>query len=153
MADPGRRWEGDARGVGIGDGRAFRPGVEALAGAMADAGWVAEDPDAHLLPHVRRACAASGRFRVLDEGGQDSVYEVVLDWTPERATRPDLREDVFALVGSFAEHSTHVRQRTAGDAVEFDVTTGMLAGETPFRPHGHLVRLRIVGEAARRLAG
>jgi hypothetical protein len=56
-------------------------------------------------------------------------------------------------IGSFAEFSTHVLERLADDAVEFDVTTGMLAGTTPFRPHGHLVRLRLEGEATRRLAG
>ena len=153
MADRGRRWEGDARGVGIGDGHAFRPGLDTLAAAMADEGWVAEDADAHLLPHVRRACAASGRFRVVEARDDGAVYDVTLEWTPPDATKPGLREDVFALVGSFAEHSTHVRQRVSDGAFEFDVTTGMLADETTFRPHGHLVRLRVVGEATRRLAG
>jgi hypothetical protein len=152
VADPGRRWEGDARGVGVADGGAFRPGVDALAGAMAAPGWVAEDADAHLLPHIRRACEASGRFRVADTRDDAGLYAVTLEWRPDRPTKSGLREDVFALVGSFAEQSTHVRQRVTDGTFEFDVTTGIL-DETPFRPHGHLVRLRIVGEAARRLAG
>ena len=153
MADQGRRWEGDVRGVGVGDGGAFRPGLDLLAAAMAKPGWVAEDADAHLLPHIRRACERSGRFRILAARHDGAVYGVTLEWTPVSATKPALRDDVFALVGSFAEHSTHVRQRSAADAVEFDVTTGMLADETPFHTHGHLVRLRVVGESARELSG
>ena len=146
------RWEGDERGTGVGDGASFLPGVEALSAAMAETGWVAEDPDAHLLPHVRRAADGAGRFRVVGTAVEEAVYVVTVEWRPDRATRAGLREDVFALVGAFAELSTHVRQRPADDAVEFDVTTGMVAGETLFRPHGHLVRLRVVGEAARPLA-
>ena len=148
-----RRWDGDARGTGIADGRPFLRGLDALAQTMQRPGWVAEDPHAHLLPHIERAAAASGRFRVVDERLVDGVYEVALEWTPPEATKPVLREDVFALIGSFAEFSTHVRQRVVDAAVEFDVTTGMLADETHFQSHGHVVRLRVEGEAARALAG
>jgi hypothetical protein len=144
-----RRWEGDERGGGVGDGSAFRPGLDALSAAMDDPGWVAEDADAHLLPHIRRACARSGRFRVVEAGADGPLFTVTLEWTPAEATKVGPREDVYAVLGSFAEFSTHVRQRVGDGAVEFDVTTGMLADETPFRTHGHLVRLRIVGDAAR----
>jgi hypothetical protein len=86
--------------------------------------------------------------------GEGSVYLVRLEWSPPGdQTRGHLREDVYRVIGSFAELSTHVLERPADDAVEFDVTTGMRAGTTPFRPHGHLVRLRLEGEAVRRLAG
>jgi hypothetical protein len=153
VADPSRRWEGDERGVGIADGAAFRPGVDALSRAMAEPGWVAEDPDAHLLPHVRRACGDSGRFRLVDERSDGALYAVTLEWSPGDATKAALREDVFAVIGAFAEASTHVRQRVLDDAFEFDVTTGMLTDETPFAAHGHLVRLRVVGEAARLALG
>ena len=148
-----RRWDGDARGTGIADGRAFLRGLDALAQTMRRPGWVAEDPDAHLLPHIERAAEESGRFRLLEEHLDDGVYRVVLEWTPTEARKPALREDVFALIGSFVEFSTHVRQRVVDGAVEFDVTTGMLADETHFETHGHLVRLRIEGDAARAVAG
>ena len=36
-----------------------------------------------------------------------------------------------------------IRQRTLGDRVEFEMATGTLAEETPFAPHGHLIRLRV----------
>jgi hypothetical protein len=153
VTDPSRRWEGDDRGVGVGDGRAFRPGIDLLAGTLDDPGWVAEDAEIHLLPHINRACERSGRLRVVDAQTDGSVYAVTLEWIPERPTKPGLREDVFALIGSFAEQSTHVRQRVLDDTVEFDVTTGMLPGDASFRPHGHLVRLRVVGGAVRRIPG
>ena len=37
---------------------------------------------------------------------------------------------------------------TEDGSVEYDVVTGMLYGQTPFRTHGHLVRFRIVGTPA-----
>jgi hypothetical protein len=148
-----RRWDGDEWGAGFASGEPFRPGVEALATGMTEADWVAEQPEAHLLPHIRRAAEDSG-LRLLQERVDGALYLVRLAWTPA-AERPRarLREQVYAVIGSFAELSTHVQERVDGDAVEFDVTTGMLAGETPFRPHGHLVRLRLEGEAARRIDG
>jgi hypothetical protein len=147
------RWEGDERGAGVASGEPFRPGVTELATGMAPADWVAEQPEAHLLPHIRRAAEDRG-LRVLEARSEGSVYLVRLEWAPSGdQTRGQLREDVYRVIGSFAELSTHVLERLADDAVEFDVTTGMLAATTPFRPHGHLVRLRLEGEAARRLAG
>src|SRR5436190_13063298 len=53
-----RRWETDARGHGIASGEAFAGNVRDLAAMMADPDWVAEDPEAHLLPHLQAACAA-----------------------------------------------------------------------------------------------
>jgi hypothetical protein len=54
-----------------------------------------------------------------------------------------MRSDAFAFLGRIAEHTTHVRQRTFDDRVEFEMATGTIAGETPFVPHGHLIRLRV----------
>ena len=153
VADPSRRWEGDERGAGVGDGEIFRSGVDALSRTMAEPRWVAEDPDVHLLPHIRRACQASGRLRVVDTRVEGPLYAVTLEWTARDGRRRGLREDVFTLIGAFAELSTHVQERPVDLAVEFDVTTGMLAGETGFASHGHVVRLRVVGEPVRRALG
>jgi len=38
-------------------------------------------------------------------------------------------------------------QRVLDDTVRYDAVTGMLAGDSPFRGHGHLVQLRISGIA------
>ena len=55
-----------------------------------------------------------------------------------------MRADVYALLGRIAEHASHIRQRTFDDRVDYEMVTGTLDGETPFVPHGHLVRLRVV---------
>src|SRR5947209_3029975 len=60
MERPDRRWEGDERGRGIGDGEWIAPTVARLLDALGLSDWVAEEPDVHLLPHLRRACALPG---------------------------------------------------------------------------------------------
>ena len=52
-----RRWDTDDRGTGVGDARALLPEARRLLAAMDADGWVAEEPEAHLLPHLHRACA------------------------------------------------------------------------------------------------
>lgn len=153
MDEPTRRWDLDERGAGIASGEPFGEGVDALREQMREPDWITEDADRHLLPHIRRACEELSRLEVLHEAqGADGIYTVRLAWHGD----PDIgavRAAVFALVGAFAESSTHVRQRTLSDAVEYDVVTGMLRDETPFRTHGHLVRFRIEGAQAARAAG
>jgi len=53
-----RRWDTDERGRGVASAGAYLAHADALRGAMAEPDWVAEDPDQHLLPHVRRFCEA-----------------------------------------------------------------------------------------------
>jgi hypothetical protein len=151
MHEPTRRWDLDERGAGIASGEPFAEGLDALRGQLPAEDWVAEEAGTHLLPHIRRACEAVG-FDVLDENqDDDGVYTVRLAWNGE-PTLGVVREAVFAVIGAFAESSTHVRQRTLSDAVEYDVVTGMLPDETPFRTHGHLVRFRIDGAQTARAA-
>ena len=52
----------------------------------------------------------------------------------------EAREAAYAIVGSFAESATSVRQR----GLSFEVVTGLLEQDTLFKSHGHLVRLEIV---------
>ena len=141
-----RRWDGDERGAGIASGDAFAPDLATLHGQLGATDWIAEDPHAHLLPHIVRACAAGRDLAVLETRfGDDGVYAVTLDWRPHDHS-PPMRERIFAVIGSFAEASTHVVESSdrEDDVVEYDVVTGMLPHQTPFRTHGHLVRLRIV---------
>jgi hypothetical protein len=42
-----------------------------------------------------------------------------------------------------AEPATYVRERPIEGGVEFEVATGVLAGDGPFQSHGHTVRLRL----------
>jgi len=145
MDEPTRRWDVDERGRGIASGEPFAAGVDELRAHMREPDWISEDAREHLLHHIRGACGETLRV-VADDQLDDGVYEVTLVWDGARSIGA-IRSAVFALVGSFAESSTHVRQRTADGAVEFDVVTGMLPDETHFRTHGHLVRFRIEGLA------
>ncbi len=140
-----RRWDVDERGRGVASGATFTPNVDELMQAMGEESWVAEDADAHLVPHVREACEEMGsRVSLLDATVLDAVLDVELAWIGDASPRPDtVRSEVFRLLGSFAEHTTHVVQRSTDDAVEFEIATGTTAGESPYLPHGHLVRVRV----------
>ena len=65
MPDTGRRpprWDPDERGIGVGDARAHRDVIDALRRAAVEPGWVAEDPEKHLGPHVTGTLAGEGPF-------------------------------------------------------------------------------------------
>ncbi|MFI7697418.1 hypothetical protein [Nonomuraea sp. NPDC049480] len=49
-----RRWDIDERYTGVSDAAAMLPAVHQLEEAMRGEGWVTEEPDAHLLPALRR---------------------------------------------------------------------------------------------------
>ena len=148
-----RRWDGDERRVGVADGSAQVAEVEALLAALARPGWIAEAPDEHLRPPLLRACAAEGSAWRLDGAavGEHGAYVVDLTWSRTEGSLRGLRADAFALVGEFAESTTHVRQVIADTAIEYHVATGMLHGDGPFAGHGHLVRLRVTGPDLPRL--
>ena len=133
------RWEPDARGRGIADAGALAPGVHELAAATALENWVAEEPETHLLPHIRRACEDLG-LELLSAESEDAVFVVRVAW-PDRHPA-GAREDAFRIVGSFAELATSVRVRDGGRS--FEVVTGMLDGDSQFEPHGHMMRLELV---------
>ena len=140
-----RRWDNDERGQGVASGSAHAPNLEELAVAASEDRWVTEDADAHLMPHIRAACQdPRSRLRVINNEVRDSVLVVDLAPIGDGSTAPDaIRAEVFRIVGSFAEHTTLVRQRTTEAGTEFEITTGITADESPFRPHGHLVLMRV----------
>ena len=106
---------------------------------MAIEGWVAEEPEAHLLPHLEQVAATLG-LTIRGSGSKDATFEVEIDG--EGRAQGELRVVALALVASIAEASTHVRQ-IADD--EFEIVTGMLPGDSPvFATHGHLLRIRFV---------
>ena len=148
------RWDEDERGTGIATGVAFAGRIDELRDAMARDGWVAEQPEAHLLPHLERHCAAESCWRIsghsIDSSG---VFDVVLDWHPKTPRFEELRRDVFGLVATVAEPATYVYQRAVRNEIDFEVVLGVLDAQTSrFKSHGHLVRLRIRGDAVRQVA-
>jgi hypothetical protein len=133
------RWDPDERGRGIADAIALAPGVRELAGALTVEDWVAEEPEAHLLPHIQRACADAG-LELLGHEVDGAVFVVRVAWTQERGPA-EARAAAFAIVGSFAENATSVRVRD--DNRTFEVVTGVLDGDSRFAPHGHMVRIEL----------
>jgi hypothetical protein len=91
-------------------------------------------------------------WTLVETSFEDGVFEVVLEWSRREPSLRLLRADVHTMIGSIAEGATFVRQVIAGNVVEYHAATGLLDGDTPFRGHGHLLRLRVVGPAVRQVA-
>ena len=141
------RWEGDDRGTGVADASAFADAVEDLLRATRKESWVAEEPEAHLLPHLVRACDALPLAIVGTAVAGDGSFDIELEWTGAKDSIGEVRAAVFALVGSIAEMSTSVRQnpdRSSG-VLSFDVVTGFVGNEGRFAAHGHALRLAVRG--------
>jgi hypothetical protein len=135
------RWDGDTRVRGVADAGAFADGAADLLDSMRTPEWVAEEPEAHLLPHLRTACEALpldvAGTRVLDDG----TFEVDLAWTGEPDRRGEVQQAVFALAGSIAESASYVRAHSPENgSLTFELVTGMLGEDLAFDTHGHTVR-------------
>jgi hypothetical protein len=135
------RWEGDEVGAGVGDASAFAGPVEGLLDAMRHERWVTEDPELHLLPHIKRGCDGLPLELRSASVAEDGCFDVELDWTGETSRVGEIRAAVFTLVGTFAELSSFVRQLPR--AGRFEVVTGFVGEEGRFAPHGHTVRLTV----------
>jgi len=139
-----RRWDTDERGHGVGSGDAFAPNVQELADALPGSEWVAEEPEAHLLPHLQAACDEPGSPWTIGSWTiDDGVFVIDAVWSGTWGSWDALRGDAFALLGRIAELTTHIRQRTVDDGVAFEMATGTVADRSPFVPHGHLIRLHV----------
>jgi len=145
------RWDGDVRGRGVADAAQLVPGASELVAAFQEPSWVAEQPDAHLRPHVEDWCRRDGRLALtgasVDARGS---YVLELDWHDEPAGAGQVRAAVFSLIGSFAESATYVRQRRPeydgpSSSLAFEVGTGELAPTAGFDPHGHVVVIHVTG--------
>jgi hypothetical protein len=141
MAEPHRRWDTDDRFIGVADASAFAPAMEELAALARRPGWVAEDPEIHLVPQLRGASVDGIRI-VEIRTGADGVLAVTAACDPG-AGRGDLRRLAWALIGTVAEPAASVRERPDGDVVAFEVVTGIPDGAGPFASHGHTLRLTL----------
>ena len=144
MPTDGRRWDTDERGHGVGSGDAYSPNVQELADALPGSGWVAEEPEAHLLPHLQAACDEPGSpWAIRSWTFDDGVFVIDASWSGSWGSWAALRGDAFALLGRIAEVTTHIRQRSVEDGFTFEMATGTVADGSPFTPHGHLVRMHV----------
>lgn len=147
------RWDPDERGIGVADARAHLVRLDALRAAAAEDGWVAEEPEAHLLPHIRRHVDDGGELAIDGTATEpDGTFVVDLRWIGAAdANRGTIRVATYGLIGSVAEGISAIAEVREAEALVFEVVTGMLAGESAFAPHGHTLRLRIDGPTRTRL--
>jgi len=100
MATPGKRWDTDTRGTGIADAAAGLPALDLLADAMRTAGWVAEEPELHLLPHLEAGAETVGAT-IRRTSAADGAFEVELE--RDERSGPEMRMVTMALVSTVAE--------------------------------------------------
>jgi hypothetical protein len=149
-----RRWDIDQRGRGIDDAAEHLPALQAFADAMQSHDWVAEDPQAHLLPHIEASCRALPNvWRLAGTETDVACFVVRLGWLRALGDSRQLTRDVYTLLGAIAENGTFLHMSKRDGMVVVEVTTGMLDGEGPFRGHGHTLRLEVRGAAIERWSG
>jgi hypothetical protein len=145
IADPRQRWDTDDRFAGVADASAFASGVEELAELARRPGWVTEEPEAHLVPHLRDA-SIDGLQLVDCQTRDDGVLAVTATYYLG-ASRSDIRRRAWALLGTIAELAASVREHADGQAVVFEMVTGIPDGSGPFVSHGHSLRLTLLPAA------
>jgi hypothetical protein len=140
----------------VGDARSLVAGASELVDAMRTSDWIAEQPEAHLLPHLERTCGTLPLRLESTRTDDDGTFVVELTWLAEPNDIRSVREAAFTLAGSIAEGATYLRQRrppelpdvdaAARDGhVTYELVTGMIGQDTSFAPHGHAVRFVVAG--------
>ena len=123
----------------------FAPAVEELAILARRPGWIAEDPEIHLVPHLRGASVEG--LRIVDiRSAEDGVLAVIAACDAD-ASRGELRRLAWALLGTVAEPAASVRERRDDNAAVFELVTGIPDDAGPFASHGHTVRLILTPSA------
>lgn len=144
-ADSRKRWDTDDRFTGVADASDFAPAIADLAALARRPGWVAEDHEIHLVPHLQNADVPGLRLLGCQPSG-DGVLHVTAEYR-EGESRGQIRRHAWALIAEVAELATSVREHTDGDTVIFDVVTGIPDGPGPFATHGHTIRCTLTRPA------
>ena len=142
MADDGvlrRRWSGDERGRGVGDGGPALPAIDLLRAEMTDRGWLAEDVGGHLARSLDRAAAAIGSEVRLTTSPKGFL---TAEATVDAGGPGELRAIAYRWLAEIAEGQTFVRERREGRRATYLISTGQPDGAR-FAAHGHLIELRL----------
>lgn len=144
-----RRWDIDERGEGVADAAAAAGRIDELRAHAERPGWVTEEPEAHLRPHLDRAINAGGSpwlgaGHSIDPDGR-FVVDLVHAPVAENRARAAVQADVLHLVGLIAESATfiEIEERLRDGRLVVDVVTGVLDDQSPFKAHGHTIRFRV----------
>ena len=97
--------------------------------------WNAEQPEAHLLPHLERWCGREDSpFALRSAALHGTVFVVDLE-PKEAAPAHDARPDVYALIATIAEPTTVVVESQLDDVDTFDVALAVVPGQSTFPNH------------------
>jgi hypothetical protein len=142
-ADSSKRWDTDDRYTGVADASSFAPAIEELAALARRPGWVAEDPESHLVPHLQAADVPGLRLLGYTPDG-DGVLHVTAEYRAGDS-RGQIRRHAWALIATVAELATSVRERSDSDGgtIVFDIVTGIPENAGRFATHGHTIRLTL----------
>ena len=140
-----RRWDTDERGHGVANASGSLPAINALADLARSENWVAEDPEAHLLPGLKDRVAISGLSLDDTAVDGDGTLRVRLS-SAARLSRREIRQSVWSILGGAVELTTHVQETAADRAIVFEVVTGTTPGG-PFATHGHTLRIEVAQPA------
>ena len=144
-----RRWDIDDRGEGVADAMVAAGRIAELRIHAEKPRWVTEEPEIHLWPHIDRAIRTAGSPWLVGTGSTDGdgrlVIELVHEPVEEERTRAVVVADTLRLLGLVVESATflEIAESVANDPITIDVVTGVLDDQTPFRAHGHTLRLRV----------
>ena len=144
-ADSSKRWDTDDRHTGVADASDFAPAIEELAVLARRPGWVNEDPENHLVPHLQEASVPGLRVLGYQPDG-NGVLHVTAEYH-EGDSRGEIRRYTWALIATVAELATSVRERDDGGTIVFDVVTGIPENAGRFATHGHTIRLTLMPSA------
>jgi len=115
-----------------------------LGDLAASGGWIAEEPELHLLPHLEAATATGPLAIRATTTDSDGTFVVELAWVAEgEPRRRDVRAALFVLIGTIAESITVIHEVPAEGGRRLEVLTGLVGADSPFATHGHTVRLRV----------
>ena len=147
-ADSSKRWDTDDRYTGVADASDFAPAIEELAALARRPGWVTEDPENHLVPHLQEAGVPGLRVLGYQPDG-NGVLHVTAEYR-EGDSHGEIRRHAWALIATVAELATSVRERDDGGTIVFDVVTGIPEDAGRFATHGHTLRLTLTPQVPTR---